>query len=120
LTVVPLDVQPLRISPPAELTKAQRAIFASIAANNAHLRPADSVMLGLFVQAVTKSQSLAKKSDAASIASWEKTSRVAAMWATKLRLTVQSQVLPDAAGRKRDAQPTMSRMQQFLEENRDD
>jgi hypothetical protein len=38
------------------------------------------------------------------------------MWATKLRITVQSQVLPDAAGRKRvgSTGTGLTRMQQFL------
>ena len=91
-----------KISPTAPLNKSEKALFASSVAAHAHLRPADAACLTAFVQAMCNVYTLAKKKDAASIASFEKVSRIAAMWATKLRITTQSQVLPDMAGRKRN------------------
>jgi hypothetical protein len=50
---------------------------------------------------MVKCYALAKKSDAQAIASFAKLSRIAAMWAVKLRITTQSQVLPDMASHNR-------------------
>lgn len=62
LNVVPLRPATIRIAPPAALAnKAQRSLFASVVTNNAHLRPADADMLGLYVQAVLKAHVLAKR-----------------------------------------------------------
>lgn len=104
LSVVPFAAKSPRpkLTPPIALTKEQRSLFTSTAASNAHLRECDSPQLAAYVQALTKCYALAKKSDAQSISSYEKVSRIAAMWAVKLRITVQSQVLPDFAGRKRN------------------
>ena len=95
-----------KVSPTAPLNKNEKALFASTISTHAHLRAADAACLTAFVQAMCKAYALAKKTDAQSVASFEKVSRIAAMWATKLRITTQSQVLPDMAGRKRDATPT--------------
>jgi hypothetical protein len=107
-TVVPFKATPAKakLSPTVPLNKTEKALFASTVASHAHLRPADAACLTAFAQAMCNVYALAKKKDAASIASFEKVSRIAAMWATKLRITTQSQVLPDMAGRKRDATPT--------------
>ncbi len=104
LTVVPFKASRARarISPTAPLNKNEKALFAFTVASHGHLRAADAACLTAFVQAICKAYALARKTDAQSIASFEKVSRIAAMWAVKLRVTTQSQVLPDMAGRKRD------------------
>lgn len=108
LTVVPFKPGArAKISPTAALSKNEKALFASTVADHPHLRAADAACLTAYVQMMVKAFALAKKDDAPSINALNKVSRLASMWATKLRLTVQSQVLPDAAGRARqNAQPT--------------
>ena len=101
LTVVPFVAAQVKLVPPAGFTKAQNAMFAFLAANNKHLRPQDAIMLGMFVEGVTKAETLAKKNDAEAVRSWEKAVRTSAMLATKLRISVQAQVAADAVGRKR-------------------
>ena len=100
LTVVPFKER-TKLTPTVPLNKAERALFVATASAHPHLRPGDAACLTAFAQAMCSAYALARKKDAQSIASWEKVSRVAAMWAVKLRITTQSQVLPDMAGRKR-------------------
>lgn len=105
LTVVPFKAQ-MRLTPTVPLNKAERALFVATVSTHPHLRPADAACLTAFAQAMCKAYALSKKNDAQAIAAWEKVSRVAAMWAVKLRITTQSQVLPDMAGRKRASAST--------------
>jgi hypothetical protein len=100
LNVVTLDVTSTRsrLTAPSLLTKAEAKFFVEVAAVNPHLRPADAPLLAAFAQAMVKTYRLARQSD---ISAWEKSARVAMALATKLRITAQSQVHPEAAGRKR-------------------
>jgi hypothetical protein len=100
LTILPFKAR-AKLTPTAPLNKAERALFVATVSVHPHLRPADAACLTAFAQAMCNAYALSKKNDAQSISSWEKVSRVAAMWAVKLRITTQSQVLPDMAGRKR-------------------
>jgi hypothetical protein len=106
LIVVPFKTTPAKskFAPTAPLNKAEKALWVASVNSHGHLRPADAACLTAFCQAMCNVYALAKKKDATSIASFEKVSRIAAMWATKLRITTQSQVLPDMAGRKRNQQ----------------
>ena len=101
LNVVKLDLTNTRpkITPPSSLNAAEKALFNEVVRNNAHLLPGDALLIGAFVQALAKANKLAKKSDAASIASWEKVSRVMIALATKLRLTQQAKTHHITAGR---------------------
>jgi hypothetical protein len=103
LTVVPLDLTGARprLTAPSILTKGERALFAEVAAINPHLRPADVPLLAAYAQALTKVYKLARQSDAAA---WERTARMALALARSLRITSQSQVHPETAGRKRQIQ----------------
>jgi hypothetical protein len=91
-----------RLIAPAILTKPEAALFAETAAANPHLRPADGALLAAYAQALVKTYKLARQSDTAA---WERTARVALTLATKLRITTQSQVHPETAGRKRQPLP---------------
>ena len=101
LNVVKLDVTNARskIIAPSSLNAPEKALFNEVVCNNAHLTPGDALLIGAFVQAFAKTNKLAKKSDAASVASWEKTSRVMISLATKLRLTQQAKTHHITAGR---------------------
>ena len=90
-----------RLTAPKLLTKAEAALFNQTAAVNPHLRPADTALLAAYAQAMAKGYRLARQSDPAAVASWEKVMRVAMALATKLRITAQAQVHPESAGRKR-------------------
>lgn len=92
-----------RLTAPAILTKAEAKLFNETAISNPHLRPADTQLLAAYAQALAKGYRLARLSDAAAVASWEKVMRVTLSIATKLRLTSQAQVRPEYAGRKRQS-----------------
>jgi uncharacterized protein len=91
-----------RLTAPSMLTKAEAKLFVETVAANRHLRAADTAMLAAYAQAMIKTFRLARQSDTAS---WEKSARVAMALATKLRITAQSQVHPESAGRKRQMMP---------------
>lgn len=79
--------------------------YQQLQAVNPHLRLADVALLAAYAQAMTKTYRLARQSDPASVSSWEKSARMAMSLATKLRVTAQSQVHPETAGRKRQQLP---------------
>jgi hypothetical protein len=106
LTVVPIELTGarLRLTAPLILTKGERALFAEAAAINPHLRPADAPLLALYAQALAKTYRLARQSDTAAVASWEKSARTTMALARSLRITAQAQVHPETAGRRRQIQ----------------
>lgn len=87
-----------RLIPPSSLTKAERAIFTSIAATARHLTETDTVLLAAYATAVAKTARLGKGKDTAD---WERSARVMAMLATKLRLTPQATASPQTIARQR-------------------
>lgn len=89
-----------RLTPPSILTKAERALFAEVVANNAHLRAGDVPMLGAYVQALTRTYRLSKRNDAASSKSWQEAARVSLAMARSLRLTAINQTHRDTVGRQ--------------------
>lgn len=94
-------------------------MFLSLAAAHTHLRPGDASALAMYCQAVTKTYALAKRNDLDTVKAWNLASRNAAMWSVKLRISVQSQVLPDAAGRKRmnNGNAGLTVMEKFLRDH---
>ena len=89
--------------PPRSLTKSERALFIELAANAEHLRPTDAPLLASYVQATLMSRRSAR--DPARVEVWERATRIAAMLATKLRLTAQSRVDPKTLGRMQPPGP---------------
>jgi hypothetical protein len=89
--------------PPRSLTKSERALFIELAANAQHLMPTDAPLLASYVQATLMSRRSAR--DPARVEVWERATRIAAMLATKLRLTAQSRVDPKTLGRMQPPGP---------------
>jgi hypothetical protein len=89
------------LKPLALLTHSEKLLFSQCAQLNPHLVEGDVQMLTAYAQALAKTYALAKKNDSASVSSWEKASRVALSFATKLRITQQSTTNPDSAWRRR-------------------
>jgi hypothetical protein len=101
-----------RLTPPATLSKAEKALFDELVASSdpQHFVPSDMPLLVSFVQATLLARSLAStaakpsKPDPTVIGSWEKASRVMAMLATRLRLAPQARNDPKTVGvRQRNA-----------------
>ena len=93
-----------RLTPPSSLTKAERAIFADVVRENAHLNAADVPLVVIYVQAYSKALALGQQQ--AAVADWDRATRVMMSAGTKLRLTPQSTQNPQALGRRRlDASP---------------
>ncbi len=102
--ILPLDPtgQRSRLSPLGNLTKDEEALFDLIAAENRHLTPLDTPMLTAFAQAAAKTFELSKKHD---VQSWERSARIMAMLATRLRITPQSTATAQTLARHRRDQP---------------
>jgi hypothetical protein len=101
ITVVafPTIVPPrLPITPPACLTELERALFIELVDGAEHLRPTDGPLLTAYVQAAVTSHQSAH--DPLRVDTWERATRLAAMLATKLRLTAQSRTSSKAIGRQ--------------------
>ena len=90
-----------KLTPPQLLTKIERALFIDATSSNPHLKPGDAQFLASYCMALAKSNKLARKTDTASIKSWELTTRVMISMATKLRITSQATTHPEKAGRAR-------------------
>jgi hypothetical protein len=86
------------IEPPQCLTEPERALFVELAEGAEHLRPTDGPLLTAYVQAAITSHQSAHDPLRADI--WERATRLAAMLATKLRLTAQSRTDSKAVGRQ--------------------
>jgi hypothetical protein len=101
LVTFPVIERRSRLEPPRSLTKREREVFAELAAQAAHLKPADAPLLASLAQAIILSRRLAR--DSTKVSEWEKAVRAQAMLSTKLRMTPQSRTDSRAAGRQ---QPT--------------
>lgn len=97
-----------RITAPALLTKPERTLFNEAVRDNPHLKPADAALLASYIQALSKSYKLAKLNDAASIASWEKCSRIVIAMGRALRLTTHSKMQASTAARAHNNAAPMS------------
>jgi hypothetical protein len=91
---------PSRLEPPANLRKAERALFSELveATDPRHFRQTDLPLLISFVQATLLARSAAHNPDKVDI--WEKAVRVQASLATRLRLSPQSRTDPKTIGRQ--------------------
>jgi hypothetical protein len=88
-----------RPEPPRGLTNAEQTLFSEIAVHAPHLTPSDAPLLASFVQATLMSRRSAH--DPARLDAWERSTRLQASLATKLRLTAQARIDPQTLGRQR-------------------
>ena len=88
-----------RLTAPATLTSAERAIFNKTAVQHPHLKPGDVMILAAFAQASVRSFKLSKKADTKA---WETATRAMLALARSLRLTPISGTRAETLGRKRD------------------
>jgi hypothetical protein len=96
---------PARLQPPDLLSAKERRLFVELvdACDPRHFVASDLPLICAYVQAAALSQYLvaaARKSDDA-LARWEKATRLMAMLATRLRLSVQSRTDPKTLARMR-------------------
>ncbi len=89
-----VEGDPPRLDPPPDLTDAERALFVQItkACSPKHFVPSDLPILISFVQCTLLSRQAIKTAarDAAALTTWEKSVRLQATLATRLRLAPQS------------------------------
>jgi hypothetical protein len=92
--------KPSRLTAPASLTSGERTLFDDLvgACDSSHFRKSDLPLLIAFIQAAVISQAAAH--DPGEIAVWEKSTRMLATLATRLRLAPQSRVDPKTIGRQ--------------------
>jgi phage terminase small subunit len=99
------------LAPPAELTSAERKIFAEIVSTVkvGHFRPSDAPLVGLYVQALTLARSTGSAMEAnpadpspSLIRAYDAATRRVTSLATKLRLTPISRA-PQKSGATNDA-----------------
>jgi hypothetical protein len=105
------------LTPPSNLTSAERAIFTETAAQYPHLKPGDAMILAAFAQASVRSFALSKKNDTAA---WERAVRAMLAIARSLRLTPQSHTRAEALGRKRDQATSTTSYYDRMREDADD
>jgi hypothetical protein len=100
---------PPRLTPPPNLTTAQRRMFIDLVARcpAKQFAPGDVELLALYVCACVLAQSAVRKAgkDLRALTVWEKSTRAAAMLATRLRLSPQSRTDPKVITRGQMAHP---------------
>jgi hypothetical protein len=94
----PIDASRFRLRPPKSLTKAEQEVFAELAAQASHLRPADAPLLASLAQAILLSRKLAR--DPSKAKEWDRTARTQMALTRALRMTPQSRIDARAAGRQ--------------------
>ena len=95
LSVVPIDAARVaRLHPPSSLTKVEKSIFSELAANAAHLRAADVMLLASLAQAINLSRRTAR--DPSKAAVWERATRMQMALSRSLRLTPLSRTDSDS------------------------
>jgi hypothetical protein len=101
--VITLDLPPRLTTPAGLLNVKERKLFDEIigAVDAKHFRAADVPLLAAYAQALAMVHTLARSRR---IPDWERASRVAAMFATKLRLTPQSRLQARTVGRHQPSQ----------------
>lgn len=90
-----------KLSPSTSLGR-EKDIFDLVLAENQHLTPLDMRMLIAFAQASAKTFKLSKRQN---VQSWERSARIMAMLATRLRITPQSTATPQTLARPRRDRP---------------
>ncbi|MGC1995195.1 MAG: hypothetical protein WA704_14785 [Pseudolabrys sp.] len=97
--VISVDGRSPPLQPPRYLNKAEKQVFAELAATR-HFVPTDSGLLASLAQATVMARRAAR--DPANSAAWERSVKVQAMLSTKLRLTPQARTDPKTVGRRQD------------------
>jgi hypothetical protein len=91
---VSVNGDPPRLDPPPSLTDPERALFAEIveSCSPKHFVPSDVPILVSFIQSTLLSRQAIKRAatDSSALAVWEKSTRMQATLATRLRLAPQS------------------------------
>ena len=89
-----------RLDPPAFLNKAERGLFVDLvnSCDARHFVKSDLPLLASFVQATLKVRDAARDPD--KLTTWEKSARIQAMLATRLRLAPQSRLDPKTVHRR--------------------
>jgi hypothetical protein len=95
-----LGGKPQKLTPPADLQEAERAMFVELidACDARHFRLSDLPLLTSYIQATLLARGTAR--DPNNIAVWEKAVRVQASLATRLRLSPQSRTDPKTIARQ--------------------
>lgn len=100
---VVVNGDPQRLAPPKTLSDDERRVFVELvgACNPRHFVASDLPLLVAFVQAIALSQQSieAARSNDNALTRWERSTRLMATLATRLRLSVQSRVDPKTLGR---------------------
>lgn len=108
LATLSVNGDPPRLNPPADLADDERSLFVEIvkACGPRHFVQSDLPLLVTYVQATLLSRRAVANvgKDAAALALWEKTTRMQATLATRLRLSPQSRTDPKTLGRQQAAQ----------------
>jgi hypothetical protein len=103
LAVLASNGDPPRLQPPEHLDGRERRLFVELteACSPRQFAPSDLPLLTSYVQAILLSRSAVKKAatNAAALTQWEKATRLAAMLATRLRLSPQSRLDPKTVAR---------------------
>ena len=109
LNVVPLYPSASRVQTPDDLTPPEAALFHHLVRSCApdHFVASDVPLLVSFVQATLMGRNAAKamKKNPKSAAVWEKTVRMQATLATRLRLAPQARIDPVTLTRRREKTP---------------
>jgi len=99
LTALSLSGRPTQLTPPQTLTDPEQELFGELVGACApeHFRKSDLPLLISYVQATLTAQAAANDPDKAAV--WERSVRMQAMLATRLRLSPQSRCEPKAIAR---------------------
>jgi hypothetical protein len=101
---VSIDGDPPRLDPPSSLTADERSLFVEIvkACSPKQFAPSDLPLLVSYIQSTLLSRHAVKKAatDASALAVWEKSTRMQATLATRLRLAPQSRFDGKSAARQ--------------------
>lgn len=102
--VTPLRPHVRRLQPPADLDEVDGELFRTIvrACPPEHFAAGDVPLLATYCQAIriSRREASASAGDVSRVATWEKTARVVAALATRLRLSPHSRTDPKSAARR--------------------
>jgi len=104
LAAPPVDGGQPRLQPPSFLTNDEQALFTELveACAPQHFVKSDEPLLVAYVQAILVSRQAVRdagKDDTAALSLWEKSTKLAASLATRLRLSPQSRAEPKSVAR---------------------
>jgi hypothetical protein len=104
-----VDLDQTRLVAPSWLSRDERKLFCELVGSTRarHFTPADEPLLVAYVQAVLLGRRAIKKAgkDRGSLATWERSTKIAGTLATKLRLCPQSRIDAVTVTRGRPSSP---------------